>query len=121
MRGKWCEFVRFICGRATGGVLLPHKWASDSMGFTGKNRRGGPVRKTSAREKNSLFYIGSVRGTTVLIPLDITEDVVKLVAWKFLGSTGPEGTDSEALQGWILQFGGQRKTLLLVWNMLWTG
>ena len=38
----------------------------------------------------------------IVIPLDITEDVVKSVVWKLLGSLGPGGTNSETLQGWIL-------------------
>ena len=42
--------------------------------------------------------------THVLIPMDITEEVVNSVAQKVSGSTGPGGTDSEALQGWIINF-----------------
>ena len=41
--------------------------------------------------------------------MDITEDVVKLVAQKLLGSLIPGGTYLEALQGWILKFGDDRK------------
>ena len=43
--------------------------------------------------------------------MDITEDVVKSVARKLLGSSGPSGTDSEALQRWLLKFGVDRKIL----------
>ena len=43
----------------------------------------------------------------------MTDDVVKLVAGKRLGSTDPGGIDSEALQGWLLKFGDV--------NILWTG
>ena len=39
------------------------------------------------------------------IPVDITEDVVESVARKVSGISGPSGTDSEALQGWLLKFG----------------
>ena len=40
----------------------------------------------------------------ILVPVDITDDVVKSVAWKLLESSGPRGTDSEYLQKWILKF-----------------
>ena len=43
--------------------------------------------------------------------MDITEDVVNLVAQKLLGSSGPGGTDLEALQGWLLKFREDRKRL----------
>ena len=33
----------------------------------------------------------------IFIPVEIMEDVVKLVAWKILGASGPGGTDPEAL------------------------
>ena len=41
----------------------------------------------------------------IFIPVDIMDDVVKLVTQKLLGSLGPGGTDSEALQGWLIKFG----------------
>ena len=40
---------------------------------------------------------------SILIPVDITEDVVQLVAMKRLGGLGPGGTNPEALYGWILK------------------
>ena len=39
------------------------------------------------------------------------EDVVKFVALKLLGSSGPGGTDSESLQGWLLKFGEDSKKI----------
>ena len=41
----------------------------------------------------------------IFIPMDITEDMVATVTRKILGRSVPGGTDSEALQGWILKFG----------------
>ena len=41
----------------------------------------------------------------ILIPVKITEDAVGSVAQMFLGNSGPGGTDSEELQGWLLKFG----------------
>ena len=49
--------------------------------------------------------------TPIFIPADITEDAVKLVARKLLGSSGPGGTDSEALHGWLLKLGDDSKRL----------
>ena len=49
----------------------------------------------------------------VFIPVDIKEEVVKSVARKPAGGAGPGGTDSEALQGWLLKFGYHSKTLFI--------
>ena len=43
--------------------------------------------------------------TPIFIPDDNTEEAVESVARKISGSSGPGGTDSEALQGWFLKFG----------------
>ena len=51
--------------------------------------------------------------TPVFIPMGITEGVVKLVAREFWGSAGLGGTDSEALQGWLLKFGDHNKKLCI--------
>ena len=47
----------------------------------------------------------------IFIPVDIMEDAVELVAQKLLGDSIPGGTDLEALQGWILKLGKDRKRL----------
>ena len=43
--------------------------------------------------------------TTIFIPADITEEAVESAARKLSGSSGPGGTNLEALQGWLLKFG----------------
>ena len=43
--------------------------------------------------------------TPIFIPFDITEEALESVAQKKLGGSGPGGTDSEELQGWLLKFG----------------
>ena len=58
-----------------------------------------------------MLYIGSIRGKVYFIPVGITEDVVKLVACKLSGIACTGGTDSEALQGWLLKFREDRKKL----------
>ena len=47
----------------------------------------------------------------VFIPVDITEDVVELVARRLSGSLGHGGTESEALQVWLLKSGEDSKKL----------
>ena len=39
--------------------------------------------------------------TPISIPVDIAEDVVKLVARKLMGSLGDRGMDSEAIQDFL--------------------
>ena len=43
--------------------------------------------------------------TPIFIPVYITKKAVESVARKNSGSSGPGGTESEALQGWLLKFG----------------
>ena len=43
--------------------------------------------------------------TPIFIPVNVTEEDVESVVRKRLGRSGPGGTDSEALQGWLLKFG----------------
>ena len=51
----------------------------------------------------------------------IKEDVVESFMRKLLGSSGPGGTESEALQGWILNPGSTLKYFVLVLKMSPTG
>ena len=46
-----------------------------------------------------------------MIPIEITEKAVKLVARKISKDSGPGGMDSEPLQGWILKFWEDGKRL----------
>ena len=43
--------------------------------------------------------------TPILFLVSITEEAGESVARKILGSSGPGGMDSEALQGWLLKCG----------------
>ena len=43
--------------------------------------------------------------TSIFIPVDIIGEAVESVARKLLGVSGPGGTNSEALQEWLLKFG----------------
>ena len=65
--------------------------------------------------------LGVYDKTTILFPVDITEDVVELVAHKLSGSSGPGSTDSKAIQGWILKPREDRKSFVLVLKFWLTG
>ena len=75
------------------------------------NRRVGPGGNTSTQKISSCFTLGTYNKTPIFIPLYITEDTLKLVAQKPLGSYHPGGTDSEYLQGWLLKFGEDIKRI----------
>ena len=70
-----------------------------------------PVRKTSAWEKPHCSTLEVYKDTPISIPVYIMEDVVESVIRKLLGITGPRGTDSETLQGWLLKLGDYRKII----------
>ena len=61
--------------------------------------------KHTSKNIPSCATLETYEDTPIFIPVDITKEAVELVARKLLGSSGPGGTDSEALQGWILKFG----------------
>ena len=50
----------------------------------------------------------------IFIPVDIMDDMVKLVVRKLSGSAGIGGMDSEALQFWLQKFGDTSKTLRII-------
>ena len=49
--------------------------------------------------------------TPIFISVNIMEETVESVARKLPGSSGPGGTDSEALQGWLNKFGEESTRL----------
>ena len=53
----------------------------------------------------SCATLETYKETPIFIPVKITEEAVESVARKLLGSSGPVGSDSEAIQGWLLKFG----------------
>ena len=57
-------------------------------------------------QKNPLLcHVINVRGDAYPPPVYITEETVKSVGRKRLGSSGPVDKELEALQGWILKSG----------------
>ena len=49
-----------------------------------------------------------------LVPVNITDDTVTVVAGRLLGGSGLGGTDSVSLQHWLLQFGAASGDLRLI-------
>ena len=45
------------------------------------------------------------------VDVDITEDIVEQVARRLSGSAGPGGSDAQAIQQWLLRFGGASQEL----------
>ena len=49
------------------------------------------------------YTLDAYNKTPIFSPVYIKEDVVESFMWKLLGVSGPVGTDSEALQGWLFK------------------
>ena len=67
--------------------------------------------ETSAQKTYPCHMLEVYEEIPISIHVDITQDVVKLVAQKLSGSSGPGGTDLEDLYRWFLKFGEGRKKL----------
>ena len=93
--------------------MLPDKQASNSTGFTDKNAAEVLSRKHPPERKPHFSTLEAHKEMPVFSSMDMTEDVVKSVVRKRLGSTKHGGMDSESLQGWILKFGDHRKKLCI--------
>ena len=57
--------------------------------------------ETSAQKTSPCHMLEVYDKITISIHVDITQDVVKLVAQKLSGSSGPGGTDLEDLYRWF--------------------
>ena len=83
--------------RKRGGVLQPDKLVEDCTG-TIKETAASVLEGNHAREKIPFcFTLETYEETSILIPLNITEEAFKLAARKLSGSSGPGGTDSEKI------------------------
>ena len=100
LKGKLRKAVQFVRDRENGEVLQPYQLAED---------RTGTIIETDAlvlKEKNmretipSCATLETYEEMPIFIPVNITEEAVESVesvARKFSGSSGPGGTESEAL------------------------
>ena len=105
------EAVNFFCKRETEGVLQPDKLASDKTVVINDTAVSVLAWKHTHTQNTACYKLDAYGKTPIFIFVDITEDVVKLVARKLVVSLGSGGTDSEALQGWLLKFVEDRKRL----------
>ena len=103
--GKLREAVRFVYEREKGGVLQPDKLAQDRTGMINETVTSVLEGKHPSETIPSCATLEMYEETPILIPVNITEEAIESVAQKLSGSSGPGGTDSEALQVWLLKFG----------------
>ena len=87
---------------------------SDSIAFTYKTVAEVLVGKHLPKRKPHCYTLEAYEETPFLIPMDMTEDVVELVAQKLMGVTGSSYTYLEALQGWLIKFGYHSKKLRII-------
>ena len=110
LAGKLRSAVRYITEREAGGVLMPDE-------VDGKS--GDPVadvlrsKHPEARTPDAA-ELEAYDEVPDFVDLDITPTVVEKVARRLSGSAGPGGTDSIALQHWLLRFGESSKRLRAV-------
>ena len=62
-------------------------------------------REKSSETIPSYDMLETYEKTPIFTTINIMEESVESVAQKFPVSTGPGGTDLDALQGWLLKFG----------------
>ena len=67
------------------------------------------------------YTIEKYKETPIFIPVNITEEAVESVVQFFSGSSGPGGTDSEALQVWLLKFGEDSNRIRTSMETFFTG
>ena len=102
---KLSEAVQFICDREKGGVLQPDELTEDRTGTINETVALGLEGKYPSEAILSCATLETYEETPIFIPVDITGEAVEPVARKLSGVYGPGGTDSKALQGWLLKFG----------------
>ena len=104
LKGKLRESIQFVREREKGGVLQPDKLAADRTGKINETVTSVLEGEHLIKTIPSCATLETYEDTPILIPVDITEESVESVEQKLSGSSGPGGTDSEALHGWLLKF-----------------
>ena len=79
--------------------------AEDRMGTINKTVTSVLEGKHPSKTIPSCATLETYKETPIFITVNITKESVESVAKKLLGSSGPGGTELEALQVWILKFG----------------
>ena len=105
LKRKFREAVLLVCERDKGGVFQPEKLAEDCTGTINKTITSVLEGKHPSENILSYATLEMYEETPIFIPVKITEEAVESVAQMFLVISGSGGTDSEALQVWLLKFG----------------
>ena len=94
--------------------MQPDELSADQTG-TIKNT-GASVLEAKHPSKNipSCATLETYKETPIFIPVYITEEAVESVARKLSWISVPRGTDSKALQGWLLKFGEDITRLITI-------
>ena len=101
LRGDVRGAVRYLTERDKGGVLMPDdidEKSGDSVADVLASKH------PDARTPEALS-LHQCKITPDFVDVDVTEDTVETVARRLSGSAGLGGTDSHALQHWLLRFG----------------
>ena len=92
--------------------MKPDELSEDRTGTINETVTSFLEEKNPSETIPSCATLETYEDTTILIPVNITEESIESVARKISGRSVPGGTDSEALQGFILEFGEDITRLL---------
>ena len=84
--------------------MQPYELTEDRTGTINETVALGLEGKYPSEAILSCATLETYEETPIFIPFDIMEGAVESVGRKLSGSSGPGGTDSEALQGRLLKF-----------------
>ena len=63
------------------------------------------IKHPDARPPSAASLYAYPNNPLEMVPVDITDDVLSVVAGRLSGGAGPGGTDLVSLQYWLLRFG----------------
>ena len=89
--------------------MQPNELAEDRTGIINKTIVSVLEGKYLHEKIPSFLTLETYDETHIFIPVDITDGAVELVKQNRLGGSSSGGTNLEALQGWILKFGKEKK------------
>jgi hypothetical protein len=98
--------VRWITEREKGGVLLPNEVDAKTGEYV--------IDVLKAKRPDAWIpdasKLDDYEETPNFVDLDITKEVVEQFARRLSGSAGPEGSDAQSIQHWLLRFGRNSKS-----------
>ena len=110
LRGDVRGAVRYLTARDKGSVLMPDK-IDEKSGDTVAEVLASKHPEARMPVASSLHQYAN---TPDFVDVDVTEETVEKVARRLSGSAGVGGTDSHALQHWLLRFGAVSRKLRAV-------